>query len=158
MNHDIVYDGGARLRDKGGRGFSLNVPDVRPCTYIRPRGDIVYLFNPHLPKPREQTPPILAVGAVGWGGKHGDGHPSLQIFQKTLGIIIVTAAFMPASLDAGAAHNTSVEIHLYLDLTAFAVNNVRALNRANPDTSVAAYAFGNIIGYQLAHINPARLS
>jgi hypothetical protein len=106
-----------------------------------------------LPKPSQQTPPIITVGSVGRRGKKGDGHAPLQIGQKALGIVVITPAMVPASLNARAADNTPVKIHLYLDLATIAVNNIRALNGANPDTTIAPYALGNIICYQFAHYN-----
>jgi hypothetical protein len=155
MQQNIVHNGRARLRDNGRRVLLLDIPDMRPRANIRPQRDIVYFLYAYLPEPSQQTPPIFTVGAVGRRGKEGDRHPLLQIAQKTFGIVEITPTSVPAGVDTRAARNTSVKINLYLDLTAVAVNNVRALNGTNPDTSVATDALGNIIGYQLAHSPPA---
>jgi len=158
VHKDIVHDGRAWLRDDGIRVILLDIPDMRLGAYIRPQRDVVYLLHPHLPEPSQQAPPIITVGPVGRRGKKGDGHAPLQIRQKALGIVVITPAMVPAGLNARAADNAPVKIHLYLDLAAVAVNNIRALNGANPDTTIAPYALGNIIGYQLAHTLHARLS
>ena len=78
----------------------LNIAYVSPGADIRSQGNVIKLPRPHLVQQRQHLAPVFQVGAAGGSAEHRNWRALAQICEKPLGIIFISAGFMPAGMQA----------------------------------------------------------
>jgi len=132
-------------------GVLLNLTDRRPCTDVCTKRLVKYFYHSKRAQPCKRAPPLFYVSQDGGRDKHADFFAALEVVKETSGIVIKEARAVFAGFNACGASNALVEIYLRDDTSFDLPDDVSFVNRADPDAVVAAYAFIQIVFYNIVH-------